>query len=97
MRLNAKKGSARERIDVRDFFKQSLTVGKSKTAAGTGRTIPLKSQFLRTLTAYRVWCEATLVTYALILTFSQVESQALQPLEADSDAQDSLEERAPKG
>ncbi len=43
-----------------DFFKQSLTVGKSKTAAGTGRTIPLNGQLLRTLTAHRVWYEATL-------------------------------------
>jgi integrase len=43
-----------------DFFKQSLTVGKSKTAAGTGRTIPLNGQLFRTLTAHRVWYEATL-------------------------------------
>ena len=29
-----------------DFLKQILTVGKSKTAAGTGRTIPLNSAVL---------------------------------------------------
>jgi integrase len=34
-----------------DFFKQLLTVGKSKTAEGTGRTIPLNSELLKALAA----------------------------------------------
>jgi integrase len=36
-----------------DFFKQILTVGKSKTPEGTGRTIPLNSELLHALVASR--------------------------------------------
>jgi len=38
-----------------DFFKQLLTVGKSKTAEGTGRTIPLNSELLKTLAEHQTW------------------------------------------
>ena len=40
-----------------DFFKQLLTVGKSKTAEGTGRTIPLNSELLRPLVQHQSWYE----------------------------------------
>jgi integrase len=40
-----------------DFFKQILTVGKSKTAEGTGRTIPLNSDLLKTLAQHQSWYE----------------------------------------
>ena len=40
-----------------DFFKQLLTVGKSKTAEGTGRTIPLNSELLKALAQYQAWYE----------------------------------------
>ena len=40
-----------------DFFKQLITVGKSKTAAGSGRTIPINSELLRTLAEYKNWFE----------------------------------------
>jgi integrase len=40
-----------------DFFKQLLTVGKSKTAEGTGRTIPLNSELLKVLAAHEEWYE----------------------------------------
>jgi integrase len=40
-----------------DFFKQMLTVGKSKTAEGTGRTVPLNSELLRLLAAHQCWYE----------------------------------------
>jgi len=36
-----------------DFFAKSLTVGKSKTAAGTGRIIPLNPRTLTVLTRWR--------------------------------------------
>ena len=36
-----------------DFFAKSLTVGKSKTAAGTGRIIPLNSRSVAVLTHWR--------------------------------------------
>src|ERR1035437_7164382 len=38
-----------------DFEKAVLTVGKSKTAAGEGRTIPLNSEILGTLEQHAVW------------------------------------------
>jgi integrase len=41
-----------------DFFKQGLTVGRSKTAAGTGRTIPINSTLLRVLAQHKAWYEA---------------------------------------
>jgi integrase len=41
-----------------DFFKQMLTVGKSKTDAGTGRTIPMNSDLVRALAGYKSWYEA---------------------------------------
>ena len=40
-----------------DFLKQVLTVGKSKTAAGTGRTIPLNSSVLVALADHMRWYE----------------------------------------
>jgi len=40
-----------------DFFKQLITVGKSKTAAGSGRTIPMNSALLKTLAEYKNWYE----------------------------------------
>jgi integrase len=47
-----------------DFFNNILTVGKSKTAAGTGRTIPLNSDLLLALKAHKVWFEFELKTEA---------------------------------
>ncbi len=43
-----------------DLFKQMLTVGKSKTAEGSGRTIPLNSELLRVLMAHQGWYEETI-------------------------------------
>jgi len=43
-----------------DSFKQILTVGKSKTAAGSGRTIPLNTHLLHTLAVYKSWYESKL-------------------------------------
>jgi integrase len=40
-----------------DFLKRILTVGKSKTNAGTGRTIPINSELFRVLAEYRAWYE----------------------------------------
>jgi integrase len=40
-----------------DLFKQILTVGKSKTAEGTGRTIPLNSEMLKVLAQHQNWYE----------------------------------------
>jgi integrase len=40
-----------------DFLKQILTVGKSKTAAGSGRTIPLNSAVLVALADHMRWYE----------------------------------------
>jgi integrase len=40
-----------------DFFKQILTVGKSKTAEGTGRTIPLNSELVKALAEHQTWYE----------------------------------------
>jgi integrase len=40
-----------------DFSKAILTVGKSKTAAGEGRTIPLNTDVLAALTKYASWYE----------------------------------------
>jgi len=38
-----------------DVFKQLLTVGRSKTAEGTGRTIPLNSELLKALAEHQTW------------------------------------------
>jgi integrase len=38
-----------------DFEKRILTVGKSKTEAGEGRTIPLNSELLAALTEHTIW------------------------------------------
>jgi len=46
-----------ERIN---FLKDILTVGKSKTAAGTGRTIPINSELRAILQDYRAWYESTI-------------------------------------
>jgi integrase len=43
-----------ERIN---FLKGILTVGRSKTAAGTGRTIPINSELRTILEDYRAWYE----------------------------------------
>lgn len=40
-----------------DLKKGYLTVGKSKTEAGEGRTIPLNSAFSETLAEYAKWYE----------------------------------------
>ena len=40
-----------------DFFKQLITVGKSKTAAGSGRTIPMNGELLKMLAEYKNWYE----------------------------------------
>jgi integrase len=39
------------------FLKGILTVGRSKTAAGTGRTIPINSELRTILEGYRAWYE----------------------------------------
>ncbi len=44
-----------ERIN---FLKGILTVGKSKTAAGTGRIIPINSELRGILETYRTWYES---------------------------------------
>lgn len=40
-----------------DFLKRILTVGKSKTIAGTGRTIPINSELFRALADHKAWYE----------------------------------------
>ncbi len=40
-----------------DFLKNRLVVGKAKTEAGTGRTIPINSELRPILEAYRTWYE----------------------------------------
>ena len=50
-----------ERIN---FLKGILTVGKSKTDAGTGRTIPINSELREILEAYRTWYELKIGTAA---------------------------------
>jgi integrase len=40
-----------------NFLKDILTVGRSKTAAGTGRTIPINSELRTILEDYRAWYE----------------------------------------
>jgi integrase len=42
------------------FLKGILTVGRTKTAAGTGRTIPINSELRAILENYRVWYEANI-------------------------------------
>lgn len=46
-----------ERID---FLKNILTVGRSKTSAGKGRTIPINPELRAILEDYRVWYEANI-------------------------------------
>jgi integrase len=43
-----------------DFFKRILTVGKSKTPEGTGRTVPLNSELLKTLLEHQTWFEVNI-------------------------------------
>jgi len=43
-----------------DFFKQLLTVGKSKTAEGMGRTVPLNSELLKALIQHQIWYKANI-------------------------------------
>ena len=43
-----------------NFLKGILTVGRSKTVAGSGRTIPINSELRGILEAYRVWYEANI-------------------------------------
>jgi integrase len=38
-----------------DFERQVLTVGKAKTAAGTGRQIPMNADLVTVLAAHSVW------------------------------------------
>lgn len=38
-----------------DFARRSLTVGRAKTAAGTGRQIPMNSQLFEVLAAHTEW------------------------------------------
>ena len=40
-----------------DFLKRILTVGKSKTSAGTGRTIPINAELFSTLAEHKTWYE----------------------------------------
>jgi integrase len=40
-----------------NFLKGILTVGRSKTAAGTGRTIPINTELRQILEDYRLWYE----------------------------------------
>jgi len=46
------------RWDQIDFLKGILTVGKSKTKAGAGRTIPINSELLRVLGEHKAWYES---------------------------------------
>jgi integrase len=41
-----------------DFLKRIITVGKSKTSAGTGRTIPINAELFSTLAEHKTWYEA---------------------------------------
>jgi hypothetical protein len=41
-----------------DFFKQILTVGKSKMAEGAGRTIPVNSELLKAVIERQTWYQA---------------------------------------
>jgi integrase len=43
-----------------DFFKQLLTVGKSKTAEGAGRTVPMNSELVNVLANHAAWYEKAL-------------------------------------
>ena len=40
-----------------DFLKRIITVGKSKTSAGTGRTIPINAELFSTLAEHKTWYE----------------------------------------
>ena len=43
-----------------DFLKRIITVGKSKTSAGTGRPIPINAELFSTLAEHKTWYEATI-------------------------------------
>ena len=45
-----------------DLFRRMITVGKSKTAEGAGRTIPINSTLYDVLLAHRRWYEAHVET-----------------------------------
>jgi integrase len=45
------------RWELIDFLKRILTVGKSKTNAGTGRTIPINNELFRALAEHKAWYE----------------------------------------
>jgi integrase len=47
-----------------DFLKNKLTVGRSKTEAGTGRIIPLNSELRAMLEEYRQWYEGAVAPAA---------------------------------
>jgi integrase len=47
-----------------DFLKRIITVGKSKTKAGTGRTIPINSELFRALAEYKAWYEEKVCSVA---------------------------------
>ena len=40
-----------------DFLKRIITVGESKTSAGTGRTIPINAELFSTLAEHKTWYE----------------------------------------
>jgi integrase len=41
-----------------DFLKRIITVGKAKTSAGSGRTIPINAELYRALANHKAWFEA---------------------------------------
>ena len=47
-----------------DFLKRILTVGKSKTIARAGRTIPINSELFRALAEHKAWFEANVCSVA---------------------------------
>jgi integrase len=47
-----------------DFLKRIITVGKSKTKAGTGRTIPINAELYRVLANYKAWYEQNVAQVA---------------------------------
>ncbi len=47
-----------------EFIKGILTVGRSKTKAGAGRTIPINSELLRVLAEHKAWYERKVATVA---------------------------------
>ncbi len=47
-----------------DFLKRIITVGKSKSKAGTGRTIPINAELHRVVANYRAWYEENVAQVA---------------------------------